>query len=440
MRGICARICVVLAITEEVGVKACSHDGHMFAYLNLGKHYRLERWIKRVDDKDYPILGPYFEKFRQYLQQRHYTSLTIANGLTNLRRIDRVLRREGWTLADLVEKHGLDVTAIVAAIGGGRRDGIEIMLKMLVEDGVIVPPTDISLRGMMLDRYAKFMKDERGLSDSSTQRQIVNARRFLTYRFPNDDDDYSAIKPEDIDRYLLASGDGMREATIGLRGLLRFLFFRGYMKPNLTGYVPKVVANKDHLVRRFLPPEDIERIVEASRGSSFSPVDRRNYAMILILARLGLRGEELSRMLVADIDWENGQILVRGKRGYFDRLPLTQEIGEALMAYLEVRPHSEYPHLFLKSKAPYDGLTSDILWEVLRNLLDMLGIKTAKATGSRLFRHSLATNMISAGATIFEVGSVLRHRSFESTMVYAKTDLPRLRKLAPKWPLRKGKR
>jgi site-specific recombinase XerD len=412
----------------------------MFARLNQRKITPLESWIKKVDDKDYPILGPHFERFRQYLRQKNYTALTIANSLTNLRRIDRVMRREGWTLANLVEKHGLNVTAIVAAVGGGRRDGIETFLKMLMDEGVIVLPSDPSIRGLMLDRYERFMKDERGLSDHSAQRQITNAKRFLTYRFPSSDDDFNAIVPQDIDRYLVASGDGVREAAIGLRGLLRFLFFRGYMGTNLTNYVPKVAVQKDQLVRRFLPAEEIEKIVEAARGNAFSPVDRRNYAMILILARLGLRGEELSRMLVEDIDWERGEILVRGKRGYFDRLPLTQEIGDALISYLEMRPKSEYPHLFVKTKAPYDALTADILWEVLRNLLDMLGIKIAKQTGSRLFRHSLATNMISAGATIFEVGSVLRHRSFESTMVYAKTDLPRLRKLAPQWPRRKAKK
>jgi site-specific recombinase XerD len=165
-------------------------------------------------------------------------------------------------------------------------------------------------------------------------------------------------------------------------------------------------------------------------------VGLRDRAVLLLLARLGLRAVEIVRLMLDDIDWDHAQLRVRGKGGRESLLPLTVDVGEAIAAYLEHgRPTSQDRHLFLRSVAPIRGLMegSDGIGSIVRYALNRAKVD-APHRGSHQFRHALAVHMLQVGASLPEIGQVLRHRSPQSTSIYAKVDLTALRALAMTWP------
>jgi integrase len=159
------------------------------------------------------------------------------------------------------------------------------------------------------------------------------------------------------------------------------------------------------------------------------------------MARLGLRPQEVVGLLLADIDWAAGDLIVRGKGGYDDRMALTAEVATLLTAYIERdRPPSKSPFVFVDHKAPFDRLLKGhILQRQLQTSFRQLGIDVPRGTGARVFRHSFAGQQLNAGKSIAEVANLLRHRQLTTTMVYARTDLRRLRPVAPPWPLANGR-
>jgi integrase/recombinase XerD len=162
---------------------------------------------------------------------------------------------------------------------------------------------------------------------------------------------------------------------------------------------------------------------------------RRDYAIVLLLARLGLRSGEVGFLELDDIDWKAGQVSVRGKRGQRTALPLPVDVGEAIAAYLRRgRPCSTDRRVFLRTKAPIRGFVSQCaIGSIVRHALQRAGIQ-APTTGAHQFRHALATRMLRRGASLTEIGEVLRHRSPQTTTIYAKVDLKALRTLALPWP------
>jgi site-specific recombinase XerD len=164
-------------------------------------------------------------------------------------------------------------------------------------------------------------------------------------------------------------------------------------------------------------------------------VGKRDYAILLLLARLGLRAGEVVKLRLEDLHWTNGEIIVRGKGAFCEALPLIQEVGEAIVDYLEQgRPKCASRHLFLRSKAPLRGFASSVAISTLvRRALERVG-QDPPSKGAHLFRHGLACSMLHQGATLEEIGEILRHRHPDTTALYAKVDLPRLRALAAPWP------
>jgi integrase len=162
---------------------------------------------------------------------------------------------------------------------------------------------------------------------------------------------------------------------------------------------------------------------------------KRDYAILLLLARLGLRAGEIVALQLDDIDWVNGELVVRSKKGDgWARLPLSMDVGRALERYLMVRPPSPYRNVFVRGYAPYTPFVASGPVSVLvRKAIERAGVKSAR-TGAHIFRHSLATEMLRRGASLAEIGSVLRHRDPDSTAIYASVDLEALRELALPWP------
>jgi site-specific recombinase XerD len=224
-----------------------------------------------------------------------------------------------------------------------------------------------------------------------------------------------------------------------LRSFFRFLFLHGPTESDLAGAIPTVPEWRLAEVPKYREPEEVERVVRA--GQRDTAVARRDHAIVLLLARLGLRASEVIALELDEIDWRAGVLKVRGKGGSHDSLPLPADVGEALANYLRHhRPPCTTRRLFIRTKAPHRGLAhpsslSTIVWRALKRA----GLRPA-LMGAHVLRHSLATGMLRSGASLDEIGAVLRHRAANSTEIYAKVDVRGLRSLALPWPTEGGER
>jgi site-specific recombinase XerD len=218
-----------------------------------------------------------------------------------------------------------------------------------------------------------------------------------------------------------------------LRSFLRYLVQTGEIAPQLADCVPTVADWRLATVPKYLSEDDVERLLRACHQST--SVGRRDYAILLLLARLGLRASEVVKLELDDIDWRSGEIVVRGKGSIHDRLPLLRDVGESLVTYLRRdRPECASRRFFIRERAPRRGLGGpSTICTIVRQALERAGLEPA-LKGAHLLRHSLATGMIRRGATLAQIGDVLRHRSPQTTEIYAKVDVPSLRSLAQPWP------
>jgi integrase len=221
--------------------------------------------------------------------------------------------------------------------------------------------------------------------------------------------------------------------TTALRSFLRFARYRGDLHNDLAACVPVAANWSQSTIPRALPPAQTERVLAACDRRT--AVGRRDYAILLLLARLGLRGGEVTTLTLEDLDWQGGLITVRGKGGRDSQLPLPRDVGEALAAYLRKgRPRTTRRWVFLRARAPVRGFrgTSAICC-VVRHALARAGVDSSRK-GAHQLRHGLACQMLRKGASLAEIGEVLRHQSPQTTALYAKVDFTSLATLALPWP------
>jgi site-specific recombinase XerD len=266
----------------------------------------------------------------------------------------------------------------------------------------------------------------------------------LTFRFGEKLGDLNNITPADIVAFLrkiMAGKQPYRDKTppSHLRNLFRFLFWSGKTKRDLANAIPRVARPPQSHLPRHLKPEAVEQLIDAVWSAD--PVGRRNYAMLLVLARLGLRAPEVIAIQLDDIDWRAGTILIRGKGKRHDRMPLPEDVGKAIVDYIRNCRRGQSRTLFVSNKVPYRPfVNAQILNTVLRDAFAQTGLKPPqKYVGSHVLRHSLATDMLRKGASLDEIGDVLRHRSRMSTTIYAKHDVEGLRSIARAWPVQGGR-
>lgn len=222
--------------------------------------------------------------------------------------------------------------------------------------------------------------------------------------------------------------------TTAFRSFFRFLFQKGKLQADLAAAVPTVANWRLSTVPKNLPPNEVKRVLKACDRRTAT--GRRNYAVLLLLARLGLRAGEVVSFQLEDINWRAGEILIRGKGLLHDRMPLPADVGEALASYLRRdRPACQTRRVFVCMRAPHRGFAKhSTVSTIVRSSLDRANLHP-QFKGAHLLRHSLATSMLHAGATMREIGEVLRHRSLNATEIYAKVDFESLRSLAHSWPI-----
>jgi len=314
-------------------------------------------------------------------------------------------------------------------------------LHHLRAEGTVPPPpcvADLSPVGLHCRRYEEHLRKERGACEGTVEGYVVVVRDFLGRCFATEPVELATLDAADIGEYLLDRARTRSPRRVGylagvLRSFFRFLFARGETSSDLSTAVLTPRTTRFAIVPRYLPAADVERLLQACDLNTGA--GRREHAILLLLARLGLRAGEVAFLDLDDIRWRSGEIVVRGKGNVVDRLPLLPDVGKAIALYLvKDRPKTSFRRLFLRLCPPIRGLGGrGAVSTVVRRALKRAGLRPP-IRGAHLLRHSLGTRMIRAGASMAEIAEVLRHHSPGTTEIYAKVDFETLRALAQDWP------
>jgi integrase/recombinase XerD len=286
--------------------------------------------------------------------------------------------------------------------------------------------------------YRDYLLGERGLVEGSVVLHARVARLFLGELSDPIEAALAQLRPGDVTRFVVAQcGDGRRgtawASTLvsGLRSLLVFLHITARVPVPLAAAVPSVASWRLSSLPRGLDRDHVARILASCDRAT--AVGRRDYAILMLLSRLGLRACEVAALTLDDIDWRAGELTIHGKGGQTDQLPLPGEVGQALVACLrDPRRDGECRAVFLRTFAPDGALSVKAIGAVLRDACDRAGVPTV---GTHRLRHTVATDLLAAGAPLTEIAPVLRHTNLSSTAIYAKVDRRALRALARPWPL-----
>jgi site-specific recombinase XerD len=398
-------------------------------------------------------LRPYCKAFLQDLAEQGYAPGTMRTYAGAARLLCQEVARRGLGEGELAGRT-LSKTraAALAAMRPNQHDQrrycLERFIDALVEAGVAERPKAPKKAPTAIERlaaeYEAYLREQRGVSEATIYHCIRFLHRFMVFRFGEKLGNLNGITPDDIVRFLcevMGRKSPYRDRTppTHLRSLFRFLFWSGKTKRDLASSMPRVATGRASHLSRSLQPEEIEQLVDAVWAPD--AVGRRNYAMLMVLARLGLRGPEVTAIQLDDIDWRAGTILIRGKGKRHDRMPLPEDAGKAIVDYIRNGRRGPSRTLFVSNKPPYRPfVNAQILNTTLRVAFKETGLRPPQMyIGSHLLRHSLATDMLRKGASLDEIGDMLRHRSRRSTAIYARHDIDGLRSIARAWPVEGGR-
>jgi site-specific recombinase XerD len=388
-------------------------------------------------------LGSYIDGFATRLVREGYTPSTVQEKLHHVIHLSRWLERRKLQAADLDEERLGLFLRYRRRCGAWRSHAPTSwqLLSYLRGLGCIPTPPeridDTPLRRIERD-FERFLSSERGLKPVTLVGYLRPVRRFLLERFGREEPRLDQLCPRDVNRFILQRAQGVRRSyaklmVTALRSFLRFLQQRGAISINLAAAVPSVANWRLSHLPQSLTPEQVARLLACCDRST--PIGQRDYAILLLLAHLGLRAGEVVAMSLEDLDWGAGEFVVHGKGDRLERLPLPREVGAALVEYLRhVRPPCSTRRLFIRMNAPRCGFAdASAICDVVRRALARAGLDP-EFKGAHLLRHSLATNLLRRGASLDEIGQLLRHCHPDTTQIYAKVDLGALRGIALPWP------
>jgi site-specific recombinase XerD len=384
-------------------------------------------------------MGWFIDGYRAWLAGRGYAPGTVINMLAMAGDLGRWMDARDFAASDLdrvmvAEFRDAMRTAGMRNVPGAH--GLDRLLQYLEHEGVraasAVPATPVE---ELVQRYRRWLVGDRGLAEATVERYVKLARLFLTQRSTELVHSVENLTGTDIVAFLLQESDRLSVGSVKgrvaeLRSLLKFLYLQGLTPRPLATVVPPVAGWRDTGVPKAIPAADVQLLLGGCDRSH--PIGVRDFAMLMLVARLGLRSAEVARLELGDIDWRAGQIILRGKASRQEGMPLPVDVGEALTAYLtQARPSTRIRQVFLAAKAPMRPIAPGLVSDVTHRACDRAGLPRI---GAHRLRHSLATEMLRRGATIVEVSQVLRHRDLATTAIYAKVDYAALRAVARPWP------
>ena len=398
------------------------------------------------------LLDDHIEPFLKHLRSAGYAERTLRKKRTVAKAFARWTRRKQIAGNDLNDGH---ITAFVARSPRRRKAHVKFELaamRLFFEylrgyAGLQRPAlqNEVSAADALLQNYKDYLRKDRGLTENSLLVYAPFIRDFLAAQTMK----MGGVSPNAfgtliirnfiLEHTLDRSSEYARLLCTALRSFFRFLLLCGQTSRDLSNAVPMFRKYRQAVPPAFLSPSEVEQVLTAT-GSTLS--GRRDHAILLLLARLGLRGGEVVALELDDIRWRAGEIVVRGKGRMVDHLPLLSDVGEALALYIrEDRGVSASRRVFLRTWAPRTGLTGPAaVGHIVRRALAQVGVRRSGRGAAHLFRHGLATKMIRHGASMSEIAEVLRHRSQTTTAIYAQVSFEALRAVALPWPTTGGAR
>ena len=387
-------------------------------------------------------LARYAPGYRGWMVERGYSRRSVINRLELLGLLSRWLEPEGLAPSELTHEQVERFLETRRAAGYSRSVSAEsrsLPLEYLRELGVVPIPVSVDVAVGPLDRlladYRRYLFQERGLCERTVvELYEPTARLFLSGREGPEALAIGDLNAADVSAFLAGElsrrgVDTARGVASALRCMLRYLRMVGLIELPLEWAVPGIADLRDRSLPRGVEPAVVARLLASCDRRR--TVGRRDYAILLLLCRLGLRRGEVARLELDDIDWRRGEILVRGKGSRQDVLPLPVDVGEAIVSYLRRRPRIDSRTVFLRVHAPAGPLRPSGVLSIVRAACQRAGLPLI---GAHQLRHTAATEMLRAGVSLAEIGQVLRHRDQRTTARYAKVDRARLRKLARPWP------
>jgi site-specific recombinase XerD len=385
-------------------------------------------------------LTPFAESVRLELTERGYTARTAVHQLCQVARMSLWLDASRIGVSELNAERVEEFLAWQRVDGRYRsewsRPGLICLLDVLAEKGVLrtcSPPPTPSPTEVLLASFEHHLLAERGLVTGTVRNYVDVARKFLEGLSSGIEIEHLSAK-EVTDAVLresaMASVSTVQNFVAGLRGFLRFCFLEGMVNIDLSQAALPVTGRRRSSLPRGITRADARALLAGCDRRS--ALGRRDHAVLIILLRLGLRAGEVAHLRLDDIDWRAGEVVVRGKGSRLDRLPLPNEVGQSIAAYLRRgRPTSDRREVFLRARAPFGPIAPGTVSSTVRRACQRAGVDEV---GAHRLRHTVACEMVAAGVPLVEVAQVLRHRSLQTTAVYGRVDLDRLRLLAASWP------
>lgn len=397
--------------------------------------------VKVLDSFVRGPLEAYAAGFAQQLREQGYTHSSAEQHLCFIAHLDRWMTGEGIGLAGLntsvLDRYLLERRAAgYAEYLSGK--ALRPLLEYLSPFGVLPVPVPVKLGAvdLLLAEFRDYLLTERGLTKGTVRGYVDAVRPFVTSRLRDGELDLAGLAAADVTRFVLAACPGRATGSAklivcSLRSLLRWLHLNGTTPTSLAAAVPAVAGWQLSGLPKALEPAELRTLLASCDRRTRT--GRRDYAILLLLSRLGLRAGEVARFGLDDIDWRRGEITIVGKGNRSERLPLPADVGAAISAYLRRgRPSTAQGRsVFIRVHAPHRAMTTGGVTMVVFDNAQRAGL--GKLHAHRL-RHTAATAMLRAGSPLAEVGQVLRHRSPLSTAIYAKVDRDALAVLARPWP------
>jgi site-specific recombinase XerD len=389
-------------------------------------------------------LGPYIDQIIGQFQGQDYARHSIRCKIRVIadfsRWLDKCHLGAGAVDAELVQRFVAHRKRTARSMLGDAA-ALRQMANLLRLEHVTEPAARSSVlseRERVEEDFRRHLLQDLGLTPSTPTCYLRHVSRFLQERFGDGSVRFDQLVCADITGFIRRhtrrySHSRAQQVVTALRAFLRYLRLRGLIDIDLTACVPKVAHWSLAKLPAFLHPDQVNRVLKLCDRRS--TIGRRDYAMLLLLARLGLRVGEVAALTLDEFNWHDGVFTLRGKGGRWAQMPLPRDVGEALVDYLENgRPSCTDRHFFVRVKAPRRGFRgANQISVIASRALVRAGINLPRAAG-HIFRHALATEMLRQGASLSQIGILLRHQRPDTTRIYAKVDLVALRDLAMPWP------